>query len=273
MLLLDKYKHTNIIVAHVNYNARKDSKTDETIVRKFCKVHEIPFFDLQIKKHPKSNFQAWAREQRFNFFKSLYDKYQCKALLLGHHKDDFLETAIMQLESKRNPDFFGIKEKSYLDGMKIVRPFIKRYWKDQILQICENRGIPYAIDSTNSEDKYTRNKVRHKLEELTQKEKRSKYQWFTMSNRILVKKAKKVDIYYKKWSKTNFSIFTFGYMRFKNELVYRFLHEKGDDINVTSKKLDSIIDWLSSENSKREYKIKDNVFIQKKNKVISIIVK
>jgi len=47
--------------------------------------------------------------------------------MTGHHRDDFLETAIMQQESNRVPEFFGIKRKREIDGMNIVRPFINIY--------------------------------------------------------------------------------------------------------------------------------------------------
>ncbi|MCP4336889.1 MAG: tRNA lysidine(34) synthetase TilS [Mycoplasma sp.] len=273
MLLLSKNQHKKIIVAHVNYNVRKTSKEDEKLVEKFCKERDIPFFLLNLKEKPDENFQAWARKKRFDFFKNLYDKYQCKSLLLGHHKDDFLETAIMQINDNRKPKQFGIKRVSIVNGMKIMRPFIKKYWKQDILNICERLNIPYVIDVSNSETIYTRNQVRKEIEKLTPKEKKDQFSWFQLSNRILDKKNKKVNIYYKKWCKSNFSLFTFGYMKFKNELVFNFLHDNNKDIKVSSNKIKSIIQWIEADNSKREYKIKDKVFIKKENKVIKIITK
>ncbi len=273
MLLLNKYQHKKIIVAHVNYNARKDSKKDEALVREFCEEREIPFFLLNLKEKPKTNFQAWARDKRFDFFKKLYDKYQCQELLLAHHKDDFLETAIMQIADKRTPSYFGIRKTSEIKGMKIVRPFINKYWKNEILEICEAKEISYVIDSSNAKTIYTRNQVRKEIEKLSKKEKKDQFDWFIMSNKILVKKHKKVNIYYKKWEKSNFSLFVFGYMQYKNELIFKFLHDNDEKIKVSSKKIESILDWILATNSKREYKIKDKVFIKKANKRISIIKK
>ncbi|TNK96322.1 tRNA lysidine(34) synthetase TilS, partial [Mycoplasmopsis pullorum] len=92
IFLLNKYiNHNNIVVAHVNYNQRFNSDIDQKIVEEMCKKHNIPYEILSLKKddYQGGNFQNWAREQRYNFFKQVYDKYQCNVLFVAHHIDDF----------------------------------------------------------------------------------------------------------------------------------------------------------------------------------------
>lgn len=131
MFLLNLYKKKNIVVAHVNYHKRSDSNIDENIVKDFCIKNNIPFELLSVKEKPKGNFQSWARDIRYNFFKEVYIKYKCKELVIGHHMDDFLETAIMQQKTGRTPRFFGIRKKKIINEMNINRPFISLYWKTQ----------------------------------------------------------------------------------------------------------------------------------------------
>ncbi len=270
MLLLNKYKNKKIFVAHVNYNARKDSKIDENIVVDFCKDHNIPYKVLSLKSKPKNNFQAWAREQRFNFFQKLYKKYNCKQLLLAHHKDDFLETALMQSDAKRQPRHYGIKVRSYIDGMNIYRPFIKYYWKNDILKICERTNLKYATDSSNAKPIYTRNKKRIELKGLSHQDKKQQLNWYKLVNKILAKKYRKVDYLYKKWEKTNFSLEFIRAMKFREELIFEFIINNTKQINVSAKKIDSIVKFLMADKEAKEYKLADGIFLSKKNKKIKI---
>ncbi len=127
MFLLNEYKNKNIIVAHVNYNVRKDSIKDEQLVCDFCYANNILIEVLSVKEKPKGNFQSQARKIRYDFFEKVYKKFDCNKLLMAHHKDDFLETALMQQQSGRTPRFFGIKKRNVIQGMNIYRPYIFLY--------------------------------------------------------------------------------------------------------------------------------------------------
>ncbi len=273
MAMLFKYRKKDIVVAHVNYNARPDSMNDQTIVEEFCKQFDIPVKVLTLNEKPKTNFQAWARDVRYEFFKEVYDEYSCTELLVAQHKDDFLETALMQQESNREPRYYGIKKKSQLMDMNIHRPYIDKYWKNDMLELCKIYNIPYAIDSSNDKPVYTRNKKRLELAELSLKAKKQRLSWFKMANRILVKKHLKVMSYYRMWKKSNFSIKRFEILHYPNEILFEFLHEYGNNIKITADKLTSIIAFIQSENGKAEYKISSTQFIKKEDKHISIITK
>ena len=105
MLLLFRYLQANIIVAHVNYNYRVDSELDQRVVTNFCQTHKIPLFIYSVNQKIKGNFEAQARKIRYDFFAKVYQEKNCDFLVLAHHKDDFLETAIMQKNSGRKPLF------------------------------------------------------------------------------------------------------------------------------------------------------------------------
>ena len=272
MFLLNEYKRSkNVIVCHVNYNKRKDSKKDEQIVKNFCKKHNIKLKVLNVKKEVKGNFQNEARKIRYNFFKKHYDQHGCKKLLMAHHKDDFLETALMQLESKRNPRFFGIRSKNTIDGMKIKRPYVNLYWKKDILQFLKKNNVKYAIDSSNEKPVFERNKIRIKLKKKTLFEKENLYKWFLRSNKILKKKFKKVDRLYIFWLKNSYDLNVFRKLKYKNEIIYILINEKFKNIKLSSKKIQSLVNFLTSESGGKNFKLNDKVSISKKGpKILGI---
>ena len=134
-------------------------------------------------------------------------------------------------------------------------------------------NIPYAVDSSNSKPVYTRNKKRMELAESSLKEKKRKISWFKMANRILTKKHLKVMAHYRLWKRSGFLIKRFEFIHHQKEVLFEFLHEYGNNINVSSDKLNSIVDFIQAEKGKAEYKISANQYIKKENKVVSIITK
>ena len=99
MALLDMLQKQSyqIIVAHVNYHKRNESNSEEKALRKYCFDHFIPCEVLDTKGMTcDKNFQEWAREVRYQFFKKVVEMYDAKAVLVAHQQDDLLETFLMQ---------------------------------------------------------------------------------------------------------------------------------------------------------------------------------
>ena len=88
MLIEQEY---DVIVAFVNYHKREESKYEEKSLKEFCKTHNIKFYGLDCRllhKPENANFQAWARDVRYNFFKEIYDQENACGLLIAHNQDD-----------------------------------------------------------------------------------------------------------------------------------------------------------------------------------------
>mgnify|MGYP002237851249 CR=1 FL=1 len=69
MALLDicRQKGYEIAVAHVNYKKRETANRDEKIVRQYCENYGIPCFVDEPTWDHVGNFQAWARDVRYDF--------------------------------------------------------------------------------------------------------------------------------------------------------------------------------------------------------------
>lgn len=156
----------NFIVAFVNYHKRKVSDDEQKRLINYCHQLNIPYEILSVKKKVTNNFQNYAREIRYNFFKKICKKYNADGLFVGHQQDDLIETYIMQKKRNNRVEYYGIKNISFLKEMKVIRPLLK-YTKNELLNYCYENKIPFSIDETNFKFDYLRNKIRNGLVNLT----------------------------------------------------------------------------------------------------------
>ncbi len=165
MYLLDTlYKSEyNIGVAHVNYNYRHDSYEDYQLVKNYCESRNIPFYYKECYPHEcTGNFQDYAREQRYEFYRYVYETYDCTGLVLGHHLDDHLETIYMQMSHHDTVYYLGLKEVNTVYNMNVIRPMLA-ISKNYIRAYCDTHHIPYRDDYTNFETDFERDYVRNKI--------------------------------------------------------------------------------------------------------------
>lgn len=164
----------SIIVAHVNYHKRDVSNDEEAALRKYCKERNIPIevLDTSSLKCEK-NFQGWAREVRYNFFKEVLEKYNARAVLVAHQQDDLIETYIMQKNRSNIVKYQGIAGKTNIFGVDIIRPLLMKT-KQELIDYDNENKVPFSIDESNLTNNYTRNKIRHEIVEKLTPEERTK---------------------------------------------------------------------------------------------------
>ena len=151
---------TACAAAHVNYHHRPEADEEEEAVRLFCTQNNIPLF---VRNEPfvwQGNFEAAAREWRYDFFVRIVKENGYRGVLTAHQEDDLIETYIMQEEKNIVPAYYGMREEIMYRGILIRRPLFG-YTKAQLRSYCDEHQIRYFIDSTNESDNYTRNRIRH----------------------------------------------------------------------------------------------------------------
>ncbi len=155
----------NFVFAHCNFNLRgKESNEDELFVKNLSKKLEIQFFSksFDTEKYAKENkisVQMAARELRYNWFEELRSEIQAQYILVAHHRDDDLETFFINLT--RGTGIKGLLGIKPVVG-KVVRPLLI-YSKAQIEDYLSDLNQEFRTDSTNSNEKYLRNNIRHNL--------------------------------------------------------------------------------------------------------------
>jgi tRNA(Ile)-lysidine synthase len=153
----------SVSAAHVNYGLRgEESHEDERFCRDLCKQLGVK---VRVKKAGLSarksgtNLQAEARSIRYKFFDEISAKYRITWIATGHNKTDNIETILMNL--CRGAGTFGLSGIEPVSG-NVIRPLLD-FTRDEIVTYLQRNHLPYRIDRSNLEDKYTRNKVRQQL--------------------------------------------------------------------------------------------------------------
>ncbi len=148
-----------VTALHVNYGLRDDSGADESHCAEICGRLGVRL-EVERPKRPEGpgNLQAWARDTRYAAAARLALAPEAR-IATGHTADDQVETILYRLAS--SPSRRALLGMRRRDG-KLVRPLLG-FTREQTTAYCEERGLPWRDDPTNSETDYARNKVRHLL--------------------------------------------------------------------------------------------------------------
>ena len=167
MALLHFMKHfatthqLRLIVAHVNHKKRENSELDEILVEQVSRAYDLPYEVYYLPKtNEVENFHEYARNKRYEFFKSVANDYGAGCLVTAHHADDQLETQLHRFLYQNIPSgLIGIEPTTINEGLKVVRPLIA-VTKKQIYEYCEKEQVLFREDESNKSDVYTRNRIR-----------------------------------------------------------------------------------------------------------------
>jgi len=188
LLLKFKVKFSyNIIVAHVHHNLRKESDDEALKLEEYCNKKEIIFEMYKIENYPNSKFsEENARKIRYDFFDKIIKKYNSDILFTAHHGDDQVETILMRISRGSSfKGYAGIEEISKDRGYKIVRPLLN-LTKEEIIKYLDNEKIWYAIDKSNCDTKYTRNRFRQTILLELKKENKNIHEKFNEFNKKIL---------------------------------------------------------------------------------------
>ena len=250
----------NFDVAFVNYHKRKESVIEEEAVRNYCKKNNIKFHLLSAKEEVvEGNFQAWAREFRYDFFKRLVKEYNYDSILIAHHKDDLLETYIFQKTRGGIYSYYGLKKEGTYKGIKVLRPLLA-YRKDNLLEYCKDNNVPYFIDSSNLKDDYSRNKIRHEIvSKLSDTQIEEILSEIEKDNLINEEEKKKANNYLKNG---NGNVEEFLKLEDKVRQMVLFMLCSEYKVDISGREIKAIIDFLSSSKN-GELQLVEDIFVFK----------
>lgn len=126
----------------------------------FCKVFEIPHGKIAEKaKKNGESVEALARRERYGAFEAFIESENLCFLALAHNQNDQTETLLMRfLQGSGLEGSGGI---SFLRG-KFVRPLLC-VSRSEIESYLREKNQGWREDSTNSDTKYLRNRIRKNL--------------------------------------------------------------------------------------------------------------
>lgn len=165
MLTLFVEAKFNVAVAHANFKLRgEESDGDEVFVKSFCEARGIPFYSTAFDTNnyaaeKKISIQMAARELRYVWFRQLSKQNGFTKIATAHHADDQAETIFLNMV--KGEGLNGLTGMP-LNKRNVVRPLMFAS-KDNLEHYARNTQMKWREDSTNKEDNYQRNFIRHQI--------------------------------------------------------------------------------------------------------------
>ncbi|WP_229238362.1 tRNA lysidine(34) synthetase TilS [Dyella amyloliquefaciens] len=148
---------------HVDHGLHTDSHAWATHCRELAQEWQVPCLVLRVEVNHASGYglEAAARDARYRAFAlSLHDG---ERIVLGHHRDDQVETVLLKLLRGAGPEGLG--------GMRPIRPLGRGLLWRPLLDVprevlrdyVATMGLPCIADPSNADHRLSRNFLRHEI--------------------------------------------------------------------------------------------------------------
>lgn len=161
--LLHARKDISVVCAHFNHRLRREeSDRDEAFVRRLCEGLKVECVagsgDVAAYAAEQGlGTEEAARTLRYEFLFDAAEKCGANRIATAHNAEDNAETVLLNLA--RGAGLKGLCGIPPVRGV-IVRPLLHTT-RDEILEYLSQNGLAHVEDSTNSQDGYSRNRIRH----------------------------------------------------------------------------------------------------------------
>ncbi len=154
-------------VAHVNHGLRPEAEEEEALVSDYCNRLALPckVFRTHVKENMKKGetVESAARRLRYGFLREYARERGASHLATAHTKDDQCETVLLHLIHGAGPKGLGgILPKRKEENLTLIRPLLATE-KSALLTYCGENSVPYALDESNGDLSFTRNRIRHRI--------------------------------------------------------------------------------------------------------------
>ena len=179
LVALRKKLGLQLCAVHVHHGLRGvEADADEAYVRDICRAWDVPLKAMRIDaaalaKQWGIGCEEAGRRARYEIFEEcLQEMGDCHgAIAVAHHRDDCAETLLFHMFRGTGLDgMAGIRpvRKTERESM-IIRPLLET-GKTEIEGFLQEKGISWRIDSTNTGEDYTRNRIRNRVLPYAEKE-------------------------------------------------------------------------------------------------------
>jgi tRNA(Ile)-lysidine synthase len=155
-------------VCHLNHQLRgADSDADAEFVRQLAAQHRLPSTIESCKVDSDEDSARCARQE---FFARVAERTGIHKLALAHTADDQVETFLLRLlRGAGVPGLVGIWPERQFGPLRVVRPLLK-VRRVEVLEYLSAQGLKFREDLSNADTKFTRNRIRHELLPLLERE-------------------------------------------------------------------------------------------------------
>ena len=151
------------MAAHCNFHLRgEESMRDAAHCADICRRIGVDLcmrdFDVPARMRlTGESVEMACRSLRYEWFDSLLDRERAQAIAVGHHREDNVETFMLNLLRGTGPQ--GLCGMRVRNGY-VVRPLLECS-RAQIEAFLHERGLGFVIDSTNASNDFKRNRLRN----------------------------------------------------------------------------------------------------------------
>jgi tRNA(Ile)-lysidine synthase len=147
-------------IAIVDYGIREQSKAEVAYALELAKTHNLKCH-LHNAQTIEQNFEARAREIRYDFFEDLIKRYNYENLLTAHHLGDRFEWMLMQFcKGAGCAEIAGMQKEQNRGFYKLIRPLLHLDKKELLAYLHANKKV-YFEDESNFDEDIKRNSFRH----------------------------------------------------------------------------------------------------------------
>jgi tRNA(Ile)-lysidine synthase len=157
-----------LCAAHFNHCLRAEADADEQFVRELCKQMEIvcevgQAETSEIALASGEGIEEAARRLRYDFLESTAARLGARYVVTAHTADDQAETILHRiLRGTGISGLSGIARTRMLGCATLIRPLLG-FRRSDIERYLADLGQPYRQDASNSDCRFTRNRIRHEL--------------------------------------------------------------------------------------------------------------
>lgn len=147
--------------AYLDHGLRPESGRDGQWLAEFCNRHQVAFYSKSADRTREAivGVEANGREQRYRWFEQLAGQLGV-CVATAHHADDVAETVLMKLFS--GTSLIGLAGPRPQVGEWLIRPLLS-YRSRDLADFLRARQLDWLEDSSNQDQRFLRNWVRHSL--------------------------------------------------------------------------------------------------------------
>lgn len=151
-----------LIAVHIDHQWRSNSADDARFCEALAASLSLPFHcikasEVMLTKKYNGSQEEMGRALRRQALESLSKEYNAHAIALAHHADDQQETFFLRMI--RGASIAGLASMRPKQGI-YIRPLLQIH-KSDILDYLTKENLTYVVDSTNENDAFLRNALRH----------------------------------------------------------------------------------------------------------------
>ena len=153
-----------LTAAHLEHGIRgEESLRDLKFCEDLCREWGVELISVRvpipfIAKGSGRCIEEVARETRYGFFQSIIESGKADFVATAHHMNDVAETILFRLS--RGTALAGMHGITEHDGF--IRPML-HITRKELEYYADLNHLPYVDDSTNDDENYARNRIRHSV--------------------------------------------------------------------------------------------------------------